>query len=278
MIQNINKKYNNDYFEYDIQDNDYIIVATPREVLIKQSDNMISFPMYKDIEKCDNIRFLFKINDDKYFMALNVTMKSNDFEFVEKNIFRTAYPFENRFIGITGFQLVNWYMSHNYCSRCGTPLIHSKKERMLECPECKMQNYPTISPAVIVGLVKKDSICISKYAGRDYKNYALLAGFVEVGESIEDTVRREVFEEVHLKVKNIRYFNSQPWGFTSTLLIGVFADLDGEDTIVLDEEELSEARFIKRDEMDDILDDGITLTRAMMMAFKEGREPQTVVH
>ena len=69
---------------------------------------------------------------------------------------------------------------------------------------------------------------MSKYADRDYKKYALLAGFTEIGETIEETVKREVMEEVGLKVKNIRFYKSQPWSFTDTLSMGFFADLDGD--------------------------------------------------
>ena len=72
---------------------------------------------------------------------------------------------------------------------------------------------------------------MSKYSGRTYKKYALLAGFAEIGETVEETVRREVMEEVGLKVKNIRYYKSQPWAFSDTLLLGFYCDLDGEDRL-----------------------------------------------
>ena len=77
--------------------------------------------------------------------------------------------------------------------------------------------YPRISPAVIVGILNGDKLLMSKYAGRSYRSYALIAGFIEIGESAEQTVQREVMEEVGLKVKNIRYYKSQPWGFTCLL-------------------------------------------------------------
>ena len=79
---------------------------------------------------------------------------------------------------------------------------------------------------------------MSKYAGRNYKKYALLAGFAEIGETLEETVKREVMEEVGLKVKNIRYYKSQPWSFSDTLLMGFYCDLDGSDEITLDRKNL----------------------------------------
>ena len=115
------------------------------------------------------------------------------------------------------------------------------------CPECKNIEYPKISPAVIVAVTNGNRLLLSRYARGGYRNYALIAGFAEVGETLEDTVRREVMEEVGLKVKNIRYYKSQPWSFSDSLLVGFFAELDGDDTITLEEEELAEAVWFERD-------------------------------
>ena len=108
---------------------------------------------------------------------------------------------------------------------------------------------------------------MSKYAGRTYTNYALIAGFTEIGESAEQTVAREVMEEVGLKVKNIRYYKSQPWAFSGSLLMGFFCELEGSDEIRLDTSELAEAGWFARNEIT-LEDDHISLTREMIMAFK----------
>lgn len=173
------------------------------------------------------------------------------------------------FAGVTGFQLFNWYQSRKFCPRCGEKLVHDAKERMMRCPICGQMEYPKICPAVIVGVIDRDRLLLTKYAGRSFKKYALIAGFAEIGEPIEGTVRREVMEEVGLKVKNIRYYRSQPWSFTDTLLMGFFADVDGDDGITLDETELSEGKWCTRDEIPE--DDGVSLTREMMRMFKEGK-------
>ena len=123
--------------------------------------------------------------------------------------------------------------------------------------------YPKLSPAVIVAVRNGDKLLLSKYAGREFTNYALIAGFAEIGEPIEDTVRREVMEEVGLKVKNIRFYKSQPWSFSDTLLFGFFCDLDGDDTIRLDEEELALAEWQERSQIPDDAYE-ISLTREMM--------------
>ena len=107
------------------------------------------------------------------------------------------------------------------------------------------------------------------YAGRNAKRYALIAGFAEIGETLEETVKREVMEEVGLKVKNIRYYKSQPWGLSGSLLAGFVCDLEGEDTITLDKNELAVAQWFEREEIpyDDY---DVSLTREMMIQFKKG--------
>ena len=129
--------------------------------------------------------------------------------------------------------------------------------------------YPKICPAVIIGVTDGDRILMSKYAGRTYKKYALLAGFTEIGETVEQTVARDVMEEVGLKVKNIRYYKSQPWAFSDTLLMGFYCDLDGEDKITLDQDELALAEWFKRDEIP-VEPSRDSLTNEMIIRFKNG--------
>lgn len=122
-------------------------------------------------------------------------------------------------------------------------------------------------------LYDKDRLLMTKYANRKYQKYALIAGFNEIGESLEQTIRREVMEEVGVKVKNIRYYKSQPWPFTDTLLAGYFAELDGDDTIYLDEEELAIGIWMPREEIPEQID-SISLTGEMIEEFRKNRTHQ----
>ena len=122
----------------------------------------------------------------------------------------------------------------------------------------------------LVAVTNGNQILLTRYANRAYKRYALIAGFTEIGETAEDTVRREVMEETGLRVKNIRYYKSQPWGIDGNLLLGYFAELDGSSEIVLDENELAAAEWADREQLKD-MDDSFSLTREMMRVFYEGR-------
>ena len=144
---------------------------------------------------------------------------------------------------------------------------------MLRCPVCGDMIFPRISPAVIVAITDGDRLLMSKYAGRGFTRYALIAGYTEIGETMEQTVTREVMEEVGLRVKNIRYYKSQPWGIDGNVLMGFYCDLDGDDTIHLDEKELALAEWHYRGALP-AKDDGLTLTREMIRVFDEGREPK----
>ena len=137
------------------------------------------------------------------------------------------------------------------------------------CPSCGQMEYPKICPAVIVAVLDGERILLTKYAGRSYTRYALIAGFAEIGETIEQTVHREVMEEVGLRVKNLRFYKSQPWSFSDTLLMGFYCDLDGEDRITLDRDELAVAEWFNRGQIPAPELD-ISLTSEMMMRFQNG--------
>ncbi len=169
----------------------------------------------------------------------------------------------------TAWHLYVWYRDNRFCGRCGGRLVHSETMRMLSCPSCGNQIFPKIAPAVIVGVTDKERILMTKYANREYKRYALIAGFTEIGETAEETVRREVYEEVGLRVKHIRYYKSQPWGFDSNLLLGYFCELDDMHEIRLDTEELATAEWVHYSEITDD-EEGLSLTREMMTVFRDG--------
>lgn len=220
------------------------------------------------------LQYVFCLQGVNYFLWMGRSGDCPDpaFHYEQTRQLRQLPSKEICFGVMTAWHLYNWYRNNCYCGCCGAATIHDTAERMLRCPDCGNMIFPRISPAVIIALTDGDRLLLSKYAGRSYTRYALLAGYTEIGETLEQTVSREVFEEVGLKVKNIRYYKSQPWGVDGNVLMGFYCDLDGDDTIHLDETELAIAKWFSREEIP-VHDDGISLTREMIRVFEEGREP-----
>lgn len=185
--------------------------------------------------------------------------------------FRRMEPVWLAFACITASQLHGWYHDHQFCGRCGTPTRADTVERAMRCPACGNLVYPTIAPAVIVAVTHGDRLLLTKYArSMNARNYALIAGFNEIGEPLEDTVRREVMEEVGLPVKNIRFYKSQPWSFSGSLLAGFYCDLDTDDeTVTLQQDELGEGTWFDRADLPKG-ESTISLTQEMIERFRQG--------
>lgn len=279
MIQDITAIYHNEYKEQSPGVGDYIMFVDGRSVLMKKDSEVIEYLRYEELNGMEmSFRYLFSLDTEegmkRFFLGESQGLLENIMEkysFEQQNIFREKMPKMLAFAGITACQLANWYQATKFCGTCGNSLVHDKKERMMRCPYCNAMHYPKISPAVIVAVTNGNKLLMTKYAGRSYKNYALVAGFAEIGETIEETVKREVMEEAGLKVKNIRYYKSQPWSFSDTLLLGFYCDVDGDDNITMDEEELAVAEWLTREEIPTEYD-GISLTNEMIMRFKNSEE------
>ncbi|MEP1471686.1 MAG: NAD(+) diphosphatase [Halieaceae bacterium] len=139
-------------------------------------------------------------------------------------------------------QLLAWERDHQHCGRCGSRMIIDIGERAMRCEPCSTLIYPRISPCIIVLVTRGDELLLARNANFPGPMYSTLAGFIDPGESAEETVAREVMEEVGLQVDNVRYFGSQSWPFPSQLMLGYFADYAGGD-IVCDEVEIVDAQW-----------------------------------
>lgn len=276
MIQDIGEHtFDNQYHPCPPDRESYALYYEDHAALVRKYPDRIEFPKFRDIERLnediyEDAVYLFSIDGERYYLVEEINReRQSHFTMENTEIFRYAEPQYLAFAGITGYQLHNWYQSRRFCGKCGRRMKKDSKERMLYCESCHNMEFPKICPAVIIGVTDGDKILMSKYAGRTYKKYALLAGFTEIGETLEETVQREVMEEVGLKVKNIRYYKSQPWSFTDTLLMGFYCDLDGGAAITLDREELAMAEWFQRDEIPvEPERDGIT--NEMIIRFKNG--------
>ncbi|MDR2947316.1 MAG: NAD(+) diphosphatase [Candidatus Adiutrix sp.] len=215
------------------------------------------------------LTFLFSIDEANIFMAEAGELEPEGLTSHDTQIFRELDPPWLAFAGATASHLAVWRDKTRFCGRCAAVMKPSETERAMVCPACGNIVYPAIAPVVIVGVIDGERLLLTRYAGRVYRRPALVAGFVEIGETLEDAVRREVREEVGLELKNIRYYKSQPWAFSQSLLSGFFADLDGPADIRLDVSELSEGFWVNRDEVPDDEDlSNVSLTYEMIRTFR----------
>ncbi|WP_371373164.1 NAD(+) diphosphatase [Sporomusa aerivorans] len=146
------------------------------------------------------------------------------------------------------FQLVNWNRLTRFCGKCAAPTEIKQNELAKQCPACGAVYYPRISPAVIVAVVRDDKILLAHNKNFRASWYSVIAGFVEPGETFEDCVKREVAEEVGLRVTNIRYFGSQPWPFPDSLMVGFIAEYESGD-IMVDGDEIDAAAWYGKDNL-----------------------------
>lgn len=175
---------------------------------------------------------------------------------------------DDRLFNLAGraVQILEWERSHRFCGRCGTATAaHPQGERSRVCPACGFSSYPRINPCVIVAVTRGEEILLARAQRFNRPMFSTLAGFIEAGETAEETLLREVQEEVGVVVCNPRYFGSQSWPFPGNLMLGFHADYaSGE--IVLQEEEIAEAGFYHFSELPPIPPAG-SIAHALIQDF-----------
>ncbi len=287
MIQDIYpSKLDNSFKDLKPNDNDCIFLFNDEGKIYAGGDTegKMVFLTFHDCKADDesalfSFVYLFSVDQKKYFLIENCSdeaCRKPGFKFYSIRELRDSFFEEdnvNIFAAFTAYHLWKWYSDNKFCGKCGAPLVQSRDERALFCPECKNVIYPRINPAVIVGVTKGDCLLLTRYRN-GYSHNALVAGFTEIGETLEETVAREVMEETGIKVKNIRYYKSQPWGMAQDILVGFFCEADGDGEIHMDENELKYAKWVKREDIM-LQPNNLSLTNEMMGLFKEGKEGES---
>lgn len=168
--------------------------------------------------------------------------------FAELRVIMTTLSARDAELAATARAVLSWHDSHKYCSACGvqSKAIDAGWRRL--CAACNTSHFPRTDPVVIMLVLSDDNVLLGRSPGWPEGMYSLLAGFVEPGEAIEAAVRREVFEEAGVRVGEVSYLASQPWAFPSSLMLGCHGTATTTD-IVLDPNELEDARWVSRAEM-----------------------------
>ena len=269
MIQDIYpRQFYNTFKKCTPSDGDTVFVFDDEgRIMARITDGDVTFPRVADTVDTEAV-YLFAIDENDYFLSRSgLGSGITGYEPFTIRTLRDKCSGPELFAAFTAYHLWKWYSDNRYCGSCGSLMNHSDNERALVCAGCGSIVYPRINPAVIVGVIKGDELLITRY-NRGYKHNALIAGFCEIGETLEQTVSREVMEEVGLHVKNIRYYKSQPWGMAQDLLAGFFCEADKDEDIRMDTAELGYAAFVKREDIQ-LQPNDISLTNEMMKVFKE---------
>ena len=271
MLQEITPNiFNNQYAVKKAMPSDYAIIVEDGKIACRIKENgELKLPKIFDLKSGDTLRYLCSVDDKNFFMA-DVAPIGFDMQPMKK--LRYVSPAWLRYGALEAFSFASWYERNRFCGKCGHELIHSDKERALECPNCKNLVYPKINPCVIVGVTNGDKLLLTRYKDPNRcADSALVAGFAEIGETIEECVAREVMEETGLKIKNLRFYRSQPWPFSDSLLFGFYCDVDDDKIPSPDDEEIAVAEWVERKDVP-VRDEDVSLTAEMMKRFHDGLE------
>lgn len=290
MIQEISpKRFWNAYEKREPEKDSAIICVWNGNYCIIHEEQGDRFPRYEELLReadagadlwgLQSLQYLFAILDGAQRTDYFLCVCETEHEFSQLPAYcweSTRYinhkmsPRQEALAGMTAHHLYVWYRDNRFCGRCGAKMVHDDKQRMMHCPACGNMVFPKIAPAVLAAVQHNGKMLLTKYANGD-GNYALVAGFVEIGETAEECVAREVMEETGLRVKNVRYYDSQPWGFAGNLMLAYTAELDGEEDVIhRDASELAVAEWVAPEEITDIFDYS-SLTREIIRRFREGR-------
>jgi NAD+ diphosphatase len=233
----------------------YFFIFCDNSIFIdEKEDQQVSIPLLKMDEalklKLEDICFLGMIGDRSCYSSHTQTL-NKEISVKPINIRALYEKIDFPFWKIAGYarQIHDWNLNFKYCGRCGQKTERKDDEHVRICSNCNLMSYPRISPATIIAVVKKNQILLARGVNLPNKKmFSVLAGFVEPDETLEHCVKREVFEETGIIVKNIHYFKSQSWPFPDSLMIGFTAEYKSGE-IVIEKNEIEEASWFSPDNL-----------------------------
>jgi NAD+ diphosphatase len=251
---------------------DLWILFFNNNILVKKENDNIALPTYNDINKLDIKPELYHYlgrfrNISCYSAKLDKGSISPQYSFIDLRSLGSLIEQQLFLVCGKAKQILEWDDTNRYCGRCGTKVEKHPTERAKVCPECGLLFYPKITPAIIVLVTKGDEILLAHNNNFPQGLHSVIAGFVEAGETLEQCVKREVYEETAIMIKNIKYFTSQPWPFPNSLMVAFTAEYESGD-IQVDGIEIGYAGWYKYDSLP-LIPSGISVARKLINNFMQ---------
>ena len=225
------------------------IIVYKHQVLVTNKSNTITLP--ESVLKIRDLLTPIHISDTHFVATISESenLHLGDFYFIGLRQALSHFDIELAKQIVYFQQLNEYYLTHQFCGRCGTKNILQSKNKFVFCKTCNSENYPHISPSIIVRIHHEDKILMARGVNFPVGSYGLIAGFVEIGESLEEGAKRETLEEVGIEIEDLRYWGSQSWPFPSNSLMVGYTAKYKSGTIKVDTTEIEAAGFYKANEI-----------------------------
>jgi len=243
-----------------------VLVVHDSQALVRSAGDQFELVLVSSADAPEGTRFLLGVDDEDvaYFgvsavLGTEATVRSADKGVKPMALRQVGAVISDRDAGLMthAVALAYWHDTHNHCPRCGTPTVPAPAGHLTTCPADGTEHFPRLDPAVIMLVTDPEDRCLlARNASWPPRRMSVLAGFVEPGESVEQAVAREVYEETAITVGQIRYLGSQPWPMPRSLMLGFQAVAAGGQDIVVDKEEIGEAQWFSRAELRASIDEG----------------------
>lgn len=250
---------------YDEENKDFLYLFNKDKLMVRVKDDKYTIPKREDLDKLkigiDYLQCLGAYNGINCYCGEIEEIVEDNYKFIDLRTYSRGISNDDFLVSSKALLLLDYVRNNQRCGICGSEMIMkiSGNDRAMICTRCDHMVWPKTSPAIIVAITKEDKLLLAHNRMFPEGMYSVLAGFVEMGETFEDCVRREVFEETGIKVHNIKYFGSQPWPFPNSMMIGFTAEyLDGE--IKVDKDEIVDAKWFSKEEIPGIYRESISIS------------------
>lgn len=267
-IDNYMKFVSNSRFPEGNREDDLWFLFQDKMILIKEDMGKVFIPTFKDVKEfIGNLEVKYHLGEFNkihcFCGEINSAVKlTGKLRFI--SLRQGAAIINEDILPICGkaSQIIHFHKTNKFCGVCGSENEFVEYEFAMKCKRCGYVSYPQVCPAIIVGITKGDKILLANNKSFPEGLHSNVAGFLDVNETLEECVKREVLEEVNIKIKNIKYFDSQPWPYPNSIMIGFIAEYDSGE-IKVDGEEILHADWYSKDKLP-ILPDKTTIARKII--------------